>query len=770
MIVSVRRKVCRRTAAQATTILLTWLAIAPIVAQAAPTASLLGDANCDGLATPEDLRHLEREFNDDDGDAAASADGGAVVSCSGADANGDGVISAADLVAITRRLYGSTEGDGPRITFIGIASASGTTAVPLSEFPVRLFQVISGIGFRLVIEAAPGLSGLPVAQDTFNSDPLNPFVRPDLQVEVSRGLGDGNLTVCGEGGVAPIAPPHYGDEQAVANALNDLGCRFDVAGNPAISCTVDEFGSPEFVDPRSRVQFCLPVSSLEAFPDGLTVITARALDIGGNPGPITQMVLRVGDEPLATPTPRSTATPQPSETVTDTPTEGPSPTATDVVVPPTVTATALETATGTVLPSSTATVTRTGTRTRTHTFGPSPTRTRTSTHTRVPTRTATGQRTATATRTRLSTATPTNTRLRTPTMTTTPGATSTRTRTPPIGTRTSTPTRTVTGQIGTRTGTPTRTHTVQIGTRTRTSTPTRTATGERPPTRTSTGTRTRTRTRTPTLIGTPTNTGTPTRTGTVTRTPTRTRTGTVTRTRSITRTPTNTGTPTRTGTVTRTPTITRTPSITGTPTATPRPGAEITYVGLARANDTVIEPVGMTSQGWPIYERSLGYLFNIVVEAKPGPSRRRVGLSTFNSSSGNPSVRPDFEIIVSRPLGDGSALVCDDMPPQIGGVPASENFNETQPISNAINDFGCRFVDGSGRPSGRGQDEACTMFEDGMSHFVVSMGANASTAQFCSLIAEPFAFPEGDTVVTVRVRDVTGEVGAPRSFVVRIAP
>ena len=40
----------------------------------------------------------------------------------------------------------------------------------------------------------------------------------------------------------------------------------------------------------------------------------------------------------------------------------------------------------------------------------------------------------------------------------------------------------------------------------------------------------------------------------------------------------------------------------------------------------------------------------------------------------------------------------------------------------------------------------------------------------CSLIAEPFAFPEGDTVVTVRVRDVTGAVGAPRSFVVRISP
>jgi hypothetical protein len=684
-------------------LILALVAVGAAPALGVPPASLPGDTDCDGLATAADRAHLEAEFFDGDGDAAAEVDGGGLVSCSGADANADGLITASDLLAVTRILYGASDAEGPVITFVGIAAASGTTAQPVTDVPVPLFQLVSGLGFRLVIEAAPGPSNLPVGQSVFNSAPENPFVRPDLQVEVSRSLGDGNLAVCGEGGVPGVAPPAYGDEQAIANALNDLSCRFDVAGNPALACTVDEFGSASFVDGRSRVQFCLPVSSLEAFPDALTIVTARVLDIGGNPGQIAQMVLRVGDQPLATATPRATATQQASPTHTDTPTPGPSPTSTETVLAPTVTATAMNIPTGTQLATATPTSMFSPTRTRTITPGPSPTRTATPTETRVPTRTRTGIRTATATRT------------------------ATVTRTLPVS--------------GTRTASPT---------------PSRT--GSMAPTRTATITRTGTRTRTPTPTGTITRTGTPTRTGTATRT------------RTITRTPTRTGTTTRTPTITSTPTITRTPSQTGTPTATPRPGADITYVGLSRPNDTIIDPVGMTTQGWPIYERSLGYLFNIVVEARPGPSRLRVGLNTFRSNLSDPNVRPDFEIIVARPLGDGSAVVCDDTPPQIGGVPAATSFGTTQPIANAINDFGCRFVNGSGDPGGRGPDEACTMFEDGQSHFVITGGSNASTAQFCAGIAEPFKFPDGDTTVMVRARDVSGAPGAPMSFVVRIRP
>jgi hypothetical protein len=237
----------------------------------------------------------------------------------------------------------------------------------------------------------------------------------------------------------------------------------------------------------------------------------------------------------------------------------------------------------------------------------------------------------------------------------------------------------------------------------------------------------------------------------------------------VTRTPTRTGTVTRTPTISTTPTITRTRTQTGTPTATPRPGADITFVGLARADDRLLDPIGTTSQGWPIYQRSIGYLFNIVVEAKPGPSRRSVGLNAFNSDPSSPGVRPDFEIIVSRALGDGSQLVCDNMPPIIGGVPASSSFNETQAISNAINDFGCRFVNGAGVPRGRGPGEACTLFGDGEYRFKIG-GVNGSTAQFCAGIAEPFGFAVGDTTVMVRARDLSGAPGPPAGFVVRIQP
>jgi hypothetical protein len=180
----------------------------------------------------------------------------------------------------------------------------------------------------------------------------------------------------------------------------------------------------------------------------------------------------------------------------------------------------------------------------------------------------------------------------------------------------------------------------------------------------------------------------------------------------------------------------------------------------------ILNPVGMTNDGFPIYQRPLGYLFTLVVEARPGPSRKPVGLNAFRTDPFDPTVRPDLEIIVSRPLGDGSAAVCDNMLPLLGGVPASASFDDTQPISDAINDLACRFVNGAGDPGGRSTGDQCTIFGDGEFHFA-GMG---STVQFCAGIAEPFGFPPGDTVVTVRARDITGAAGSPTSFVVRVQP
>jgi hypothetical protein len=829
----------------------------------AAVSSLPGDADCDGLVTNADFDQLVRELADGDGSLAADADGGSAVSCLGADANGDGQVTAADFSSLALRLRGADGAQGPVVTFLGIASADGTTTMPAGDVPVPLYQAVGGLGFVLVIEATTGASGLPPGQALSGGRPELP---PDIQVQVTRALGDGNLSVCGEGGVPGINPPTLVMAPNVTAALNDLACRFDVASTPNSACTIDQFGVHRFADSRTRVQFCLPISAIEAFPSGMSIVSARVRDTAGTVGPLRQIQLRVGTEPLVTVTPRPTATATgvPSSTVTATRaasgtatfTAPASPTATLTAVP-SLTATRTATATGTQVASSTPTAsaspTRTASRTPTGSVGPTDTRTRTETPSRTPSSTATFTRTRTDTPgpspTATNTGVPTSTSTRTATRTASPAATRTNSSTPSptrtpqaTGTATAslTPSRTVTGTrpataTRTETGTPTVPPSVTV-TRTRTASPTRTATATseftatRTPTRPSTATVTATRTRTltpvvsftPSVTATQTRTGvatrtatrtpistatitatpratstrtvtvtgtvpstatstatrpatttatptisrTPTRTGTVTRTSTPTGTPTATRTPTITRTPSRTGTATRTATETRTPTITRTPSLTPTRTPTGRPGADITYVGVARASDEITQPIGTTSQGWPIFERPFGYSFSLVVEAKPGPSRKTVALSTFNSDEFDPSQRPDFEIIVSRPLGNGSTDVCDNMLPFFGGVPASTSFDETQPISNAINDLSCRFVNGSGDPKGRTEAEACTMFEDGNFGFVKP----DTKVQFCALVAEPFSFPVGDTVVTVRVRDSSGQPGPPASFVVRVQP
>jgi len=192
----------------------------------------------------------------------------------------------------------------------------------------------------------------------------------------------------------------------------------------------------------------------------------------------------------------------------------------------------------------------------------------------------------------------------------------------------------------------------------------------------------------------------------------------------------------------------------------------MTFLGVARPDDLLAEPVGVTPEGVPIYERPFGFGFTLVAEGKPGPSRRPVGTFSFRWDPGDPSVRPDIEVILSRPLGDGSLAVCDNAPPSTGGVPASASFAQTQAISDAINDLGCRFVDGSGNPRGRSAGEACTRFPDGEFRFV----GDGTTVQFCAPVVEWFAFPPGDTLVTVRLRDIAGDSSSPLRMIIRVLP
>jgi hypothetical protein len=195
----------------------------------------------------------------------------------------------------------------------------------------------------------------------------------------------------------------------------------------------------------------------------------------------------------------------------------------------------------------------------------------------------------------------------------------------------------------------------------------------------------------------------------------------------------------------------------------------IVYLGLVRADDRIVSAVGFTTEGWPIYERSSPSGFSIVVEAQPGGAGTPLGTTTFNWNPNDPASLPDLLIVASQNLGNGSADVCDDQPPRLGGVPAVElplSLPLSQTAADAVNDFACRFKNGLGLPGGRGKDEACTLFEDGSYRFVRS----TATVQFCGFVNEAIAFPPGETVLTVRVRDQAGRWSEARSMVVRILP
>jgi len=209
------------------------------------------------------------------------------------------------------------------------------------------------------------------------------------------------------------------------------------------------------------------------------------------------------------------------------------------------------------------------------------------------------------------------------------------------------------------------------------------------------------------------------------------------------------------------------PTATKTPAATPTPGTArgpaITFFGITRADDTLVPPSGQTTDGLPIFTRQSGSGFRLVIEAKPGSSGAAVGSSAFQDDL---SAFPDLQIEVSHALGNGSAAVCDNSHEMPGGVPAVDppNFDPTTGNINAANDLGCRFNDGQGHPTGVDQSSACVLFSTGEYHFVNV----TSTIQFCGFVTGVLVFPAGDTVVTARVRDQSGNIGPQAQIVIRI--
>jgi hypothetical protein len=221
-------------------------------------------------------------------------------------------------------------------------------------------------------------------------------------------------------------------------------------------------------------------------------------------------------------------------------------------------------------------------------------------------------------------------------------------------------------------------------------------------------------------------------------------------------------------TPTATPTLRATPTVTATPAPAPTlgPGANISFMGLLRADETLLPPAGYDAIGRPVYVRQSGFGFDLVIEAKRGTNGAAVGRSAFSYDPTDPTLRPDVQVEVSRNLGNGSVAVCDNMAGNFGGIPGFDppDFDATQEISDALNDFGCRFNDGTGTAGPRDLNSACVLFSDGTFGFVDF----ESQLQFCATIISPMQFPEGDTIVTARVRDVSGLVGPERQIVIQV--
>jgi hypothetical protein len=166
---------------------------------------------------------------------------------------------------------------------------------------IPIYDLPFGFSFSLVIEIVPGLSGrLPGSSSFVEGGP------PDLQVQVTKPLGNGDPKVCDtevpDDGVPPIDPPSFADTAEVADRLNDLGCRFlNGEIEPTIRLCSQESACVFFeegarfgcVEPLATHQFCGLISEALAFPPGRTLVSARVLDEAGNPGPVSRIILDV---------------------------------------------------------------------------------------------------------------------------------------------------------------------------------------------------------------------------------------------------------------------------------------------------------------------------------------------------------------------------------------------------------------------------------------------------------------------------------------------
>lgn len=249
---------------------------------------------------------------------------------------------------------------GPTITHFGIIDPAGIPLDPIGDDPAGrpIFNFAFGQGLSLVAEARAGHSRIRPGESTIPDNTGD----PDIQLILSRAIGDGAAAVCDTvepniGGVPATMPFSFDESQASRDHIHDLGCRFDNGRgsqlgrrDPLEACTFtgQRFGY-SFVDQDSDIQYCTArFESAWAFADGDTTVAAQVKDISGNFGATREIVVRIGDPqpPTLTPTPTPTARPptrtattsftrppERTETATRTPTDRRTPTITPTADP-----------------------------------------------------------------------------------------------------------------------------------------------------------------------------------------------------------------------------------------------------------------------------------------------------------------------------------------------------------------------------------------------------------------------------------------------------
>ena len=164
------------------------------------------------------------------------------------------------------------------------------------------------------------------------------------------------------------------------------------------------------------------------------------------------------------------------------------------------------------------------------------------------------------------------------------------------------------------------------------------------------------------------------------------------------------------------------------------------------------------SQGRQVFENAYGYGFRLVVEGKRGTSGAAVGTTLQPPPTPPPlTTRPDLQIESTQPMGIFTTL-CDPY----GGIQgiSPPDFGPSADITNALWNFSCRFT-------AFNTSDTCLLDAYGNPNALANPGASP-TVQFCDIVTVTKAFSPGDSILTVKLRDTSQNIGPTAQVVIRV--